>query len=180
MIHNLGQSLKAIVADLKPDPEAGASGGSPAQMPRRPEGGPEASADAPGAASNALMEAVCSQADAAGRTARVWGPVVAHIGQRRISEDWANPISEAGAALMDSYLREGGEVVTCTGCCCEAVTAYFAPRKDDTELSVPGDALCEACSYALRFKRFVCETEAPDDMSEEYARHLEQQREDAR
>eukprot|EP00969_Alexandrium_andersonii_P042421 1861534-Alexandrium_andersonii.AAC.1 len=81
---------------------------------------------------------------------------------------------------MESYLREGDEVVTCTGCRCEVMTTYFVSSKDDTELSVPGDALCEACSYALRFKQFVCETEAPDDMPEEYARHLEQQREDAR
>eukprot|EP00969_Alexandrium_andersonii_P004091 177556-Alexandrium_andersonii.AAC.1 len=39
---------------------------------------------------------------------------------------------------------------------------------------------CDACSYALRFKRYLSETEAPDDMPEAYARHLEQQREDAR
>eukprot|EP00969_Alexandrium_andersonii_P312685 13815642-Alexandrium_andersonii.AAC.1 len=81
---------------------------------------------------------------------------------------------------MESYLREGDEVITCTGCRCEVMTAYFVSRSDDTELSVVGDALREACSYALRFKRFVCETEDPDGMTEEYARHLRQQREDAR
>eukprot|EP00969_Alexandrium_andersonii_P195738 8647270-Alexandrium_andersonii.AAC.1 len=65
------------------------------------------------------MEAVCNQADVAGRTVRGRGPVLAHVGQWRISEDWANPISDAGAALMESYLREGEKVATCTGCCCE-------------------------------------------------------------
>eukprot|EP00969_Alexandrium_andersonii_P170531 7539539-Alexandrium_andersonii.AAC.1 len=71
------------------------------------------------------MEAVCSQADVAGRMVRGRGPVLAHVGQRRISEDWANPISEAGAALMESHLREGDEVVACAGCRCEVTTAYF-------------------------------------------------------
>eukprot|EP00969_Alexandrium_andersonii_P176155 7788983-Alexandrium_andersonii.AAC.1 len=67
---------------------------------------------------------------------------------------------------MESYRREGGEVITCTGCRCEATTAYFVSRSDDTELSVVGDALCEACPYA-RLLRFVCETDDPDDMTEE-------------
>eukprot|EP00969_Alexandrium_andersonii_P204056 9016461-Alexandrium_andersonii.AAC.1 len=70
---------------------------------------------------------------------------------------------------METYLREppdGDDFVTCSGCRCEAAAAYFATGQDETDLSLPGDALCEACSYALRHKRFLVETEPPDDMPE--------------
>eukprot|EP00969_Alexandrium_andersonii_P132906 5877739-Alexandrium_andersonii.AAC.1 len=75
---------------------------------------------------------------------------------------------------------DGDDFVMCTGCRCEVATAYFATARDETDLSLPGDALCEAYSYALRYKRFLCETEPPDDMPEEYRKHLAQQRQDAR
>eukprot|EP00969_Alexandrium_andersonii_P346426 15313743-Alexandrium_andersonii.AAC.1 len=100
------------------------------------------------------MEAVCSQAVVAGRTVRGRGPALAHIGQCRISEDWANPVSEAGEALMESHLKEGDDFIVCKGCRCEVTTAYFVSGRDDAELSFPRDALREACPYALRFKRF--------------------------
>eukprot|EP00969_Alexandrium_andersonii_P356107 15445856-Alexandrium_andersonii.AAC.1 len=77
---------------------------------------------------------------------------------------------------MDSYLSEVDEMVTCTGCYCGVMTAYFVTRRDDAELSQPGDALCDACSYALRFKRYLRETEPPDDTPATYARRLQQQR----
>eukprot|EP00969_Alexandrium_andersonii_P257421 11380612-Alexandrium_andersonii.AAC.1 len=66
------------------------------------------------------------------------------IRDRRISDDWANPVPESGAALMESYLKEGDDFISCKGCRCEVTTAYFVTDRDDTDLPVPGDALCEA------------------------------------
>eukprot|EP00969_Alexandrium_andersonii_P131812 5829436-Alexandrium_andersonii.AAC.1 len=42
-----------------------------------------------------------------------------------------------------------------------------------------GDVLCKSCSYALRHKRFLVETQPPDDMPAEYRRHLAEERADA-
>eukprot|EP00969_Alexandrium_andersonii_P176805 7817761-Alexandrium_andersonii.AAC.1 len=98
------------------------------------------------------METVASQAVVAGRTVRGRGVALARIGQWRISEDWSEPVPESGAALMETYLREppdGDDLARCSGCRCEAAEAYFATDQDETDLSLPGDALCEACSYAL-------------------------------
>eukprot|EP00969_Alexandrium_andersonii_P023266 1016785-Alexandrium_andersonii.AAC.1 len=79
------------------------------------------------------MEAVCNQADVAGRTVRGRGPVLANVPQRRIDDNWAEPVSEAGAAIVESYLSEADEMVTCAGCRCGATTVYFVPRKDGAD-----------------------------------------------
>eukprot|EP00969_Alexandrium_andersonii_P270251 11945581-Alexandrium_andersonii.AAC.1 len=68
------------------------------------------------------MEAVASQAVVAGRTVRGRGVALARIGQWRISDDWAEPVPESGAAPMETYPREppdGDDFVACTGCRCE-------------------------------------------------------------
>eukprot|EP00969_Alexandrium_andersonii_P351410 15435381-Alexandrium_andersonii.AAC.1 len=50
---------------------------------------------------------------------------------------------------MESYLSEADEMATCAGCRCGVTTVYLVSRKDDTDLSQPGDALRDACFYAL-------------------------------
>eukprot|EP00969_Alexandrium_andersonii_P173131 7652941-Alexandrium_andersonii.AAC.1 len=67
------------------------------------------------------MDAVFNQANVADRTVRGRGPVLANVSQWRI-DDWAEPVSEAGAALMESHPSEADEMVTCAGCCCGATT----------------------------------------------------------
>eukprot|EP00969_Alexandrium_andersonii_P315439 13936011-Alexandrium_andersonii.AAC.1 len=66
---------------------------------------------------------------------------------------------------MDSYLRETTDpedLVECSACHYDVSEVYFVTEDDRTDLSYPGDALCESCSYALRFKRFLAATQ-PDD-----------------
>eukprot|EP00969_Alexandrium_andersonii_P265560 11735667-Alexandrium_andersonii.AAC.1 len=60
------------------------------------------------------------------------------------------------------------------------MSVYAVGPQGDTELAQPGGTLCEACSYALRFKRYRREVEPPGDTPAAYAEHLRQQREDAK
>eukprot|EP00969_Alexandrium_andersonii_P083903 3702105-Alexandrium_andersonii.AAC.1 len=76
--------------------------------------------------------------------------------------------------MMRSYLQEpegADDLVECVACRFSVREIYRVREEDRMPQLYPGDALCEACSYAPRFRRYL--DALPDDgIIDEYRRYL--------
>eukprot|EP00969_Alexandrium_andersonii_P198635 8772416-Alexandrium_andersonii.AAC.1 len=82
---------------------------------------------------------------------------------------------------MASYLQEHedpDDLVECVACQFSVREVYLLTDDDRVPRLYPGDALCEACSYATRYKRYL-DALPNDGITDEYRRYLARERKDA-